>query len=85
MIHRHVTIRRPAVVRRTRKKGPTPKTLRPGRRRIATLAALLAATLVGAVLTAAPAQAAVPSGTDWSGSWNHYATNALEVTGTLPG
>ncbi|TDB74595.1 hypothetical protein [Micromonospora sp. KC721] len=52
---------------------------------MAALAALLAAMLVGAGLTASPAQAALPSGTGWSGSWNYRGVDTIDVAGTLPG
>jgi len=84
MSHPHVTTRRPATAPHDRKRGFMPKTFRTRRRSLVTLTAMLAATLVGALLTASPAQA-LPSGTGWSGSWNYYATNAFEVAGTLPG
>lgn len=70
---------------RTRgKDGRRPPSVRTRRRRLAPIAALLVAAVVGALLPAAPAQA-LPSGAGWSGSWNYYASDAFQVAGTLPG
>lgn len=53
-------------------------------RAAAGLAAAMSFALVALVLPASPAHA-LPSGTSWSGSWNYYATNAIQYAATLPG
>lgn len=84
MVYRDSIVRGPDAATGDRAGAPAPPTSRPGRRSVATLAAMLVAAVVAAVLPAAPALA-LPSGTGWSGSWNYYASNAFQIAGTLPG
>ena len=51
-------------------------------RRCAAVFLTVAATVL---LVAAPAQAALPSGSGWSTAWRYYAANSFEFSATLPG
>ena len=48
-------------------------------------AAVLLAAAAAVLLVAAPAQAALPSGSGWSTAWRYYAANSFEFSATLPG
>jgi hypothetical protein len=53
----------------------------PGRR----VAAILLAAAAAVLFVAAPAQAAIPSGSGWSASWRYYSGDSFEFGATLPG